>query len=277
MLTREFTLGFKAVEQGEALTNILDTAILEMTPTVLDTGTAFAVLYAKFNAAVAVTAAVVFLTVEIVTSSWNIDNRRRVTKAAKADSQGKKLNIAVRFVGDGSIEIIVNHGFRVDYVIGHFMMVNRNPRMSLAHKIFAQCLIACGCVLLVPAEIPLRPAAEGLFAFDVPVELALHRQHIAVRLVELLAQVRGETGGGGGCVRQPHEDPVAAEAVLGVVLRPGQLERCRPVGLGRRVQVIVSLLISIVLAQKFPPSVAIVYLHMFDAHSEESPESLDSN
>ncbi|KAM3554235.1 hypothetical protein ARSEF4850_006553 [Beauveria asiatica] len=107
MLTREFTLGFKAVEQGEALTNILDTAILEMMPTVLDTGTAFAVLYAKFNAAVAVTmvtAAVVFLTVEIVTSSWNIDNRRRVTKAAKADSQGKKLNIAVRFVGDGSID-----------------------------------------------------------------------------------------------------------------------------------------------------------------------------
>ncbi|KGQ04240.1 Heavy metal tolerance protein [Beauveria bassiana D1-5] len=80
----------KAVEQGEALTNILDTAILEMMPTVLDTGTAFVVLYAKFNAAVAVTmvtAAVLFLTVEIVTSSWNIDNRRRVTKAERRQTR----------------------------------------------------------------------------------------------------------------------------------------------------------------------------------------------
>ncbi|KAM3511627.1 hypothetical protein MY11210_004711 [Beauveria gryllotalpidicola] len=80
----------KAVEQGEALTNILDTAILEMMPTVLDTGSAFAVLYAKFNAAVAVTmvtAAVLFLTVEIVTSSWNIDNRRRVTKAERQQTR----------------------------------------------------------------------------------------------------------------------------------------------------------------------------------------------
>ncbi|KAM3498502.1 hypothetical protein MY10362_008186 [Beauveria mimosiformis] len=80
----------KAVEQGEALTNILDTAILEMMPTILDTGTAFAVLYAKFNAAVAVTmvtAAVLFLTVEIVTSSWNIDNRRRVTKAERQQTR----------------------------------------------------------------------------------------------------------------------------------------------------------------------------------------------
>lgn len=80
----------KAVEQGEALTNILDTAILEMMPTVLDTGAAFVVLYAKFNAAVAVTmvtAATLFLTTEIVTSSWNIDNRRRVTKAERRQTR----------------------------------------------------------------------------------------------------------------------------------------------------------------------------------------------
>ncbi|XWX00281.1 hypothetical protein V2A60_008301 [Cordyceps javanica] len=80
----------KAVEQGEALTNILDTAILEMMPTVLDTSTAFIVLYAKFNAAVAVTmvtAATLFLATEIVTSSWNIDNRRRVTRAERRQTR----------------------------------------------------------------------------------------------------------------------------------------------------------------------------------------------
>lgn len=87
----------KAVEQGEALTNILDTAILEMMPTVLDTGSAFIVLYAKFNAAVAVTmvtAAVLFLSTEIVTSSWNIDNRRRVTKAER--QQARAMHQAVQ-------------------------------------------------------------------------------------------------------------------------------------------------------------------------------------
>ncbi|OAA72340.1 abc transporter [Cordyceps fumosorosea ARSEF 2679] len=80
----------KAVEQGEALTNILDTAVLEMLPTVLDTVAAFVVLYAKFNAGVAValvTAGVGFFAAEVVTAGYNIDNRRRVTRAERRQTR----------------------------------------------------------------------------------------------------------------------------------------------------------------------------------------------
>ncbi|KAJ4148500.1 hypothetical protein LMH87_002966 [Akanthomyces muscarius] len=63
----------------------------------VEQGSAFIVLYAKFNAAVAVTmvtAAVLFLSTEIVTSSWNIDNRRRVTKAER--QQARAMHQAVQ-------------------------------------------------------------------------------------------------------------------------------------------------------------------------------------
>jgi ABC-type transport system involved in Fe-S cluster assembly fused permease/ATPase subunit len=80
----------KAVEQGGALTRVLDTAVLEMLPTVVDMAVAFVLLYAKFNAAVALcmlTASLAFLAAEVVTSSWNVDNRRRVTRAERREAR----------------------------------------------------------------------------------------------------------------------------------------------------------------------------------------------
>lgn len=80
----------KAVEQGGALTRVLDTAVLEMLPTVADMAVAFVLLYVKFNSAVAlcmVTASLLFLAAEVVTSSWNVDNRRRVTRAERRQAR----------------------------------------------------------------------------------------------------------------------------------------------------------------------------------------------
>ncbi len=80
----------KAVEQGGALTRVLDTAVLEMLPTVVDMAVAFVLLYTKFNSAVAlcmVTASLAFLATEVVTSSWNVDNRRRVTRAERREAR----------------------------------------------------------------------------------------------------------------------------------------------------------------------------------------------
>ncbi|KAK4042510.1 hypothetical protein C8A01DRAFT_13893 [Parachaetomium inaequale] len=80
----------KAVEQGGALTRVLDTAMLEMLPTVVDMAVAFVLLYTKFNAAVALcmlTASLAFLAAEVVTSSWNVDNRRRVTRAERREAR----------------------------------------------------------------------------------------------------------------------------------------------------------------------------------------------
>ena len=80
----------RGINQGEALTRILDMAVLEIAPTVLDVVVAFVLLYTKFNSTVALcmlTASVAFLASEIVTSSWNIQNRRRMTEAERQESR----------------------------------------------------------------------------------------------------------------------------------------------------------------------------------------------
>ncbi|PHH81772.1 hypothetical protein CDD82_7878 [Ophiocordyceps australis] len=80
----------KAVEQGEALTNILETAVLEIAPVIADMVVAFVYLYLKFNSAVAmsmVVAAFFFMALEVVTSSWNIEPRRRLTQAERQETR----------------------------------------------------------------------------------------------------------------------------------------------------------------------------------------------
>ncbi|EQL38360.1 hypothetical protein BDFG_00712 [Blastomyces dermatitidis ATCC 26199] len=80
----------KAIEQGGALTRVLETAILEILPTIIDMFIAFVFLYLKFNSAVAICmlfASLMFLLLEVVTSSWNIDNRRRMNKAQRLEAR----------------------------------------------------------------------------------------------------------------------------------------------------------------------------------------------
>ncbi|OJD12668.1 hypothetical protein AJ78_06773 [Emergomyces pasteurianus Ep9510] len=80
----------KAIEQGGALTRVLETAILEILPTVADMLIAFVFLYLKFNSFVALCmlfASLTFLSLEVVTSSWNIDNRRRMNKTQREEAR----------------------------------------------------------------------------------------------------------------------------------------------------------------------------------------------
>ena len=80
----------KAVEQGEALTRVLETAVLEIVPTILDLCIAILLLYSKFNAYVAlalVIAGTAFMLLEIKTSNWNMGNRRRLTKAERKEAR----------------------------------------------------------------------------------------------------------------------------------------------------------------------------------------------
>ncbi|KAJ4255990.1 hypothetical protein NW762_009064 [Fusarium torreyae] len=78
----------KAIEQGEALTNILDTLVLELLPTCVDLTIAFIFLYWKFNDYVAVAmaaSAVSFLTFEVHATGWNLDNRRESSKSKREE------------------------------------------------------------------------------------------------------------------------------------------------------------------------------------------------
>ncbi|KAJ0120416.1 bc transporter [Diaporthe amygdali] len=80
----------KAIEQGESLANLLETAIIDILPTILDLFVAFWMLYIKFNIYVGLTmliAAGAFMSMEIYTSSTNIENRRVSSKAEREEAR----------------------------------------------------------------------------------------------------------------------------------------------------------------------------------------------
>ncbi|KAK1962271.1 ABC transporter [Colletotrichum sublineola] len=80
----------KAVEQEELLSNLLDTAVIDILPTVVDAVIALGFLYWKFNIYVSLTmlvASVGFITLEVFTSNFNIANRRASSKAEREEAR----------------------------------------------------------------------------------------------------------------------------------------------------------------------------------------------
>ncbi|KAM5344651.1 hypothetical protein ACJ41O_013186 [Fusarium nematophilum] len=80
----------KAVDQGESLTNVLDTLVIELLPVMVDLVVAFTILYWKFNSYVCLAmcaAAAAFVSLEVLASSWNIENRRKSTKAEREEAR----------------------------------------------------------------------------------------------------------------------------------------------------------------------------------------------
>lgn len=84
------------IEQGRSFTRILEVIFLDIMPMLFDFVIAFGVLIFKFNSSVAlcmVIASFVFLSVQIVTSSWNIPYRRRFMRAIR--KQARRMHQAV--------------------------------------------------------------------------------------------------------------------------------------------------------------------------------------
>ncbi|KAF5664972.1 HMT1-like vacuolar membrane protein [Fusarium heterosporum] len=80
----------KAIEQGEALTNVLDNVLIELLPTVVDLVIGVIFLYWKFNSYIALAmamAAVIFITFEVKATSWNLDNRRESSKSKREETR----------------------------------------------------------------------------------------------------------------------------------------------------------------------------------------------
>ena len=80
----------KAIEQGESLTNLLDTAVIYIIPTIIDLLVAYIVLYLKFNIYVSllmVVTSIAYVSVEVLTSNWNTTYRRRATKAERDEAR----------------------------------------------------------------------------------------------------------------------------------------------------------------------------------------------
>ncbi|KAL1851049.1 hypothetical protein Daus18300_012658 [Diaporthe australafricana] len=80
----------KAIEQGMSLADVLETATIEILPTVVDLIVAFWILYSKFNIYVALTmliASAALMSMEVYTSSVNIENRRVSSKAEREEAR----------------------------------------------------------------------------------------------------------------------------------------------------------------------------------------------
>jgi len=75
-----------AVEQGQAITNLLSTFMLEIVPTCLDLVVALVYLSRKFDSSVAIAlsvAMIVIISAEAIGLSWNLDRRRKMSKTSR--------------------------------------------------------------------------------------------------------------------------------------------------------------------------------------------------
>ena len=75
-----------ATEQGQAITNLLSTFMLEIVPTCLDLMVALVYLSHKFDPSVAIALSVAMLVIisaEAIGLSWNLDRRRKMSKASR--------------------------------------------------------------------------------------------------------------------------------------------------------------------------------------------------
>ncbi|CAI7579936.1 unnamed protein product [Penicillium glandicola] len=80
----------KSIDQGGALNNLLEVAILDIVPTVADLAIACVVFYLKFNvyaSVLVVIVAIAYVAAEVFTSNWNMDARREVTQTQRNETR----------------------------------------------------------------------------------------------------------------------------------------------------------------------------------------------
>ncbi|KAM0420399.1 hypothetical protein ACHAPT_011819 [Fusarium lateritium] len=80
----------KAIEQGESLADLLEVVVIDILPTFVDLIIAFGFLSWKFNTYVSlamIIASVAYISLEIITSSWNVEARRQSSKAKREEAR----------------------------------------------------------------------------------------------------------------------------------------------------------------------------------------------
>ena len=87
----------KAIEQGEALGNVLESVVIDISPTFIDVTIACVIFYRKFSPAVAMVllgASIAYLVAEAYSSRFTTGDRRKVTKAERLET--RKMHQAVQ-------------------------------------------------------------------------------------------------------------------------------------------------------------------------------------
>jgi ABC-type transport system involved in Fe-S cluster assembly fused permease/ATPase subunit len=80
----------KSIDQGGALNNILEMAILDIAPAVADLVIGCFVFYLKFNiyaSLLVVIASITYVSAEVFTSNWNLEHRREVTQTQRNETR----------------------------------------------------------------------------------------------------------------------------------------------------------------------------------------------
>lgn len=80
----------KSIDQGGALNNLLEVAILDIVPTVADLAIACVVFYLKFNvyaSLLVVIVSIAYVAAEVLTSNWNVDARRELSQAQRTETR----------------------------------------------------------------------------------------------------------------------------------------------------------------------------------------------
>jgi ABC-type transport system involved in Fe-S cluster assembly fused permease/ATPase subunit len=80
----------KSIDQGGALNNILEMAILDIAPAVADLFIGCFVFYLKFNiyaSLLVVIASIAYVSAEVFTSNWNLEHRRELTQTQRNETR----------------------------------------------------------------------------------------------------------------------------------------------------------------------------------------------
>ncbi|KAJ5748841.1 uncharacterized protein N7511_010537 [Penicillium nucicola] len=80
----------KSIDQGAALNNILEMAILDIGPAVIDLFIGCFVFYLKFNiyaSLLVVIASITYVSAEVSTSNWNLEHRRELTQTQRNETR----------------------------------------------------------------------------------------------------------------------------------------------------------------------------------------------
>ncbi|KAJ5318693.1 hypothetical protein N7476_005113 [Penicillium atrosanguineum] len=80
----------KAIEQGGALNKLLEVAIFDIVPTVVDLFLACGVFYVKFNvyaSLLVVVASIAYISTEVCTSNWALEDRRETIQAQRNEAR----------------------------------------------------------------------------------------------------------------------------------------------------------------------------------------------
>lgn len=114
------------IEQGDVLTDIVESLVLDVLPTVIDMCAAFVVLYARFNLSVSlymVGASAVFVFLESTTSTWGTELRR--TAAGKKREEARVMGEALQ-------------GWQTVAALNMFDYEGRRARQAVATRLVAQ-------------------------------------------------------------------------------------------------------------------------------------------